>query len=250
MLKAVIIDVELESQALVRQLLKEHCPDVSIMATESDELKGIRAIQENQPDLVFLGIQMPNYSGFKLLNFFEFIDFEVIFMAPDKEFAIEAFKADALGYLLKPIKLADLLRVIEKVRLIRGNSAGENLLSNDKQNWHKNYPERIVLPAANSLLFLHLDEISHLESDGRNTLVYFIHKSKPLRSTYTLKACANLFQNTPLLRVHRSFIINALHIQKFLKGKDMQVLMENGQMIAIGPNFKERLLEAIDFFIK
>jgi len=79
MLRAVIIDDEPRNRNTLAQLIKEYCPKLDVVAVAEDVLSGVKVIQQNEPDLIFLDIQMPNYSGFKLIEYFDKIDFQIIF---------------------------------------------------------------------------------------------------------------------------------------------------------------------------
>ncbi|MEN0004903.1 MAG: LytTR family DNA-binding domain-containing protein [Bacteroidota bacterium] len=250
MLKTIIVDDDLSSCLLLSKLLETYCPEVQLLDTAADMLMGIKAIKQHQPDLVFLDIQLPEHSGFQLLNFFETIDFEVIFVSSFQDFAIQAFQASAIGYLLKPVQVDALQKAVQKVRMIKKLVGRQQRFELIKEQLDSERVNRIVFPAVNSLLYINLSEIIFLESDGRNTLIHLLQKEAPLKSTTSLKENEQLLANNSFLRVHRSFIINMVYIQKLVKRKDMHVLMENGAFIDIGPNYKDTFLEAINFFTR
>jgi two-component system LytT family response regulator len=116
MIRAVIIDDEQPAREVIDNYLREYCPDVEVVAKASSVSTGYNAIRKTSPDLVFLDIEMPDGKGFDLLNRFESIDFKIIFVTAYSEYAIRAFRFSAVDYLLKPLKIDELIDAVDKVR--------------------------------------------------------------------------------------------------------------------------------------
>ena len=114
MLKAVIVEDETRSRETLGGLLKLYCKNVDVVAEADGVQTGINAISEHQPDVVFLDIQMPDGSGFKLLESLTDINFDIIFTTAYDQFAIKAIKFSAIDYLLKPIFPDDLVAAVKK----------------------------------------------------------------------------------------------------------------------------------------
>lgn len=249
MLKAIIVDDEARSRRILQQFVEEYCTDVQVVATAEDVLTGVKAINEHQPDIVFLDIEMPNYSGFKLVEFFDDADFEIIFTTAYEHYAIQAFKASAIGYLLKPIDIDELIEVVQKVTKIRGLNTSRARLATLKVNLAEEKSKRIVLPAQNGLLYLNIDEINYIESEGRYAKIHLIDNSSMI-CTSNLKECETIFVDAPFVRIHRSCIINLAYIKKYSKGRDSHVVMENDAKLDVGKNFKDDLVSSIALFLK
>jgi two-component system LytT family response regulator len=117
MIKAILIDDEKDARFILRNLLERNYKDRVLIVAEAEDVEpGIEAIKAHKPDVVFLDIRMRTGTGFDLLNRFDKIDFEVIFVTAHDQFAVEAFKTSAFGYILKPIKNSDLGDVIQKLQ--------------------------------------------------------------------------------------------------------------------------------------
>ena len=114
MLKAVIIEDEKHSRETLAGLLRLYCKDVEVIADADGVRSGINIIKKLNPDVIFLDIQMPDGSGFKLLESFDDINFDIIFTTAYDQFAIKAIKFSALDYLLKPIYPEDLIKAVNK----------------------------------------------------------------------------------------------------------------------------------------
>ncbi|MBI3232597.1 MAG: response regulator, partial [Bacteroidetes bacterium] len=127
MLRAIIIDEEPKARRILEIMINENCVDVSIVAQEEDVPSGVLAIKEHQPDLVFLDIEMPIYDGFRLFEFIDDHNFEVIFTTAYNDYALRAFEVSAVDYLLKPIQTEQLQKAIEKVKRMKGLAGGNQL---------------------------------------------------------------------------------------------------------------------------
>ena len=116
MIKAILIDDEKDARFLLRNLIERHFANrIEVIAESEDVEPGIRAIEKHKPDLVFLDIQMRKGTGFDLLGQINNVYFEVIFITAYNQYAVDAFKFSAFGYLLKPIKTNELSEVINKL---------------------------------------------------------------------------------------------------------------------------------------
>jgi two-component system, LytTR family, response regulator len=123
MIRAIIIDDEKTSRDALLGLITRYCNDVTIVEQANGYKSGIEAIEKHNPDLVFLDIQMPDGSGFQLLEDIKEINFEIIFTTAFDQYAIKAIKYSALDYLLKPIVPSDLVTAIQK--LVKKKSGSE-----------------------------------------------------------------------------------------------------------------------------
>lgn len=115
-LKAIIIDDEVRSRESLRQKINTHCPDVEIIGECENGEQGIRSIEEKQPDIVFLDVEMPRMNGFTMLQQLNNRNFELIFTTAYDHYAIRAIRFSALDYLVKPIEVNDLCSAIELVK--------------------------------------------------------------------------------------------------------------------------------------
>ncbi len=249
MLNAIIVDDEARSRRILQQFIEEYCPSVTVLATADDVLSGVKAINTHKPDVVFLDIEMPNYSGFKLIEFFDDVDFEIVFTTAYERYAIQAFRVSAVGYLLKPIDIDELIAVVKTLEGMRSLPNLKERLNNLKYNLNSDKPQRLVLPAQNGLLYVNMSEINYIESDGRYTKIHLIDKSTMI-CTSSLKACEAIFEQAPFIRIHRSCIIHLSYIKRYSKGRDSFVMMENEVRLDVGKNYKDGLTEAVALFIK
>jgi two-component system LytT family response regulator len=218
MIKAIIIGDEKMSRETLWRMLEKYCPTVEVLAEADGYRKGMEEIRKHHPDVIFLDIQMPDGSGFRMLEELGEIDFEVIFTTAFDQFAIKAIKYSALDYLLKPIipqDLADAIQRVEKKKAenIRRKSledSSENLKMQEKQS------RKIVLSTSEMIHVISVDEIVRCESDNYYTNFYFADGRKLLISK-TLKENEELLSPYDFIRPHKSHLVNIKYIKSFLR---------------------------------
>ena len=130
MLRTIVIDDEKLSREVICNYLKEYCADVDVVATASSVKTAWKTIKKYNPDFIFLDIEMADGKGFDLLTMFEKISFKVIFVTAYSEYAVKAFRFSAVDYLLKPVKIDELISAVEKIRKLNDQGTGIDLISN------------------------------------------------------------------------------------------------------------------------
>jgi two-component system LytT family response regulator len=251
MIKAIIIDDEPFCVESLMYKLTENCADVQVIAACKNAADSIATLQEQQPDLIFLDIDLPDLDGFKLLEQLPVINFQVIFTTAYNEFAVKAFKFNALDYLLKPIDEEELVQAVERFRQRARQEPGMQQLQQLLQNLQLNTREhgRMALPTARGQLFIDLADIIRLESESNYTRFYLADKTNVLVSR-TLKDYEAMLSGHNFVRVHHSSIINLLHVKEYYKGKGGTVMMDDGMEIEISVRRKQFLLEKLSAFLK
>ena len=229
-----------------KKLVQLNCPEVTVVNTLNSIETGIKSIKEDKPDLVFLDIQMPNASGFDLLNQIDKIDFEIIFVTAHDSFAIRAFKYAAVDYLLKPIKVTELIDAVYR--------AGERIKSNQSQDHVKFMLEKvspakkifvnnkILLPTLGGYNIIEVSEITYCKSESNYTRFHFTD-GKNLVVSKTLKEFESILIENNFFRIHRSYIINLNCIAKYNKGKGGEVVMKDGAILEVSREKKEEFLK-------
>jgi two-component system LytT family response regulator len=247
MINAVIIDDEKKCVSLLKHLIENNCNDIAVVGEAGTAAQGIAAIQANQPDLVFLDIEMPDKSGFELLTSLPQINFDIIFTTAYNHYAIKAIRFSALDYLLKPVDLDELKNAIARVHKKHNkNEQRENidlLVSNIKSL--KPTFSRITLSTQDGLVILHVDEILYCEASGTYTLFYLKNKEKIIVSK-TLKEYEELLKEHYFFRLHNSYLVNLNEVKKYIKGDGGSVIMSNGDEVFVSKRKKEEFLAALN----
>jgi two-component system, LytTR family, response regulator len=137
MLRTIVIDDERLAREVICNYLKTYGNDIEIVATASSVKTAYKAIIKHQPDFIFLDVEMADGKGFDLLLKFEKIDFKVIFVTAYSEYAVKAFRFSAVDYLLKPVKIDELISAVEKIKSLNGQASGIEALSELMKNLNK-----------------------------------------------------------------------------------------------------------------
>jgi len=247
MLKAVIVEDEKRSRETLAGLLKLYCKNVEVVADADGMRSGHEAILEHQPDIVFLDIQMPDGSGFKMLEMFDKIDFDVIFTTAYDQFAIKAIKFSALDYLLKPIFPEDLVEAVskaEKKRTGQGMKEGIEVLLQHVKKPESDNP-KIVLSTSEKIHVVKIKDIIRCESDNYYTFFYFTDGTRLLISK-TLKENEELLSSHNFIRPHKSHLINIMYIKSYLKHDGGYIIMSDGSQVPVSRRKKEKIIEIIN----
>jgi two-component system, LytTR family, response regulator len=232
-MKALIVDDEPRARRILEELLKEYCPTVEVIDTADDVPNAVKAIQKHKPDVVFLDIEMPQYTGFQLFEFFEEITFEVIFTTAYRDYALQAFQVDASDYLLKPIQIGLLMQAVEKV---------QKYIEAKKQTNNTNAIHRITVPFSEGLMFLEPQDIITLKAEGSYTQVCLVEDKKVLVSK-NIKFFEDLLKDSFFFRPHRSFIINLNFVKQYLRQDGGIIVMENGDQVYISREKRDEFLQ-------
>lgn len=237
MIKAIIIDDEERARRTLEALLKDFCPQVEIVDTCSNVPDGVLSINKNKPNLVFLDIEMPEYNGFELLNFFREVDFQIIFVTAYNDYALKAFEVSAVDYILKPVDIDKLKLAVEKTEKRLINSDIQNRVDVLKENFGAQKFNKIALPVSEGLLFVKVSEIIYLEADGAYTHVW-LHNQNSILVSKKIKFFEDILEERPnFFRSHRSFIVNINYLKKYNKGEN-SLLLENDKSIIISRDRK------------
>src|SRR6218665_1717398 len=181
-IKSIIIDDEERARSSLLALLNQFCDNVEVVETCKSVPEGALAINKHHPNLVFLDIEMPEYNGFELLDFFRDVDFEIIFVTAFNEYALKAFDVSAVDYLLKPVDIDKLKAAVDKAEKKRSSSEMKEKLEALKEVFKTNEFNKIAMPMADGLHFVNTSDILYLEADGAYTEIWLKNGSKTVVS--------------------------------------------------------------------
>lgn len=232
MTKAVIIDDEIRSRDTLSEMLRLYYPDIQIVGMGEDVQSGVRAIRTLTPDLVFLDIKMPDGSGFDLLRKMIPVSFKIIFVTAYEEYAIKAFKFNAIDYLTKPIDPDELKLAVEKAtKVLSAENLNERLtqLLDDYQNPGHKQSRKVILRTSDAIDILETDNIIRCESDGNYTL-FFTNDNEKIMVSSTIKDFVEFLEECNFFRVHQSHLINLNYLKRFKKEELICVLKDNTEV--------------------
>ena len=243
MISAVIIDDEKNNIYNLESLLQKHCDEVEILETAINAKEGRRIISHNNPDIVFLDIQMPGENGFELLQSISQYSFEVIFVTAFDQYGIKAVKFAAIDYLLKPINVEELKiavkKVIDKKEKVNQNFQVENLMQLLKGN---HIEHRIALSSAHEIRYVKPAEIIRCESSNNYTTFHFVSGEKLLISK-PIYFYEDLLQDYHFIRCHQSHLVNKKFITSFIKVDSGYLLLKDETRLPVSKSKKEKIKE-------
>ncbi len=238
-LKTLIIDDEPDAVHLLQLQLAQNCPQVEVIATFTSSVKAVNEIENLQFDLLFLDIEMPVINGFELLQKILHLHFSVIFITAYNQYALKAFRFNALDYLVKPIDTSDLLEAVAKAeKKIKPTTTQLSLLQRQMRG---EIATKIAIPGQNGVSFIELNEIVFVEASNNYSKLILTDK-RIFTISKTLKDVQDVLEESHFLRVHRQYIINLNHVKQFNRNESL-LTMDNGEQLPIARSQKEKLNE-------
>ncbi len=243
---AIIVDDEQDSRETLRAYLIKYCSNIDILKEASNIKEARNAILKYEPQLVFLDVEMPHGNAFDLLEQWETVPFETIFVTAFSKYAIQAFNLSAAHYLLKPLEIealekavSDATERIEKNKLI---NTAQILLENIRTSGTQN--RKLVLPLLEGFDIVRANEILYCEADDNFTCFYFKNGKKSMICR-SLKFYNEILEPLGFCRIHRSFLVNLDVIVRYNKGKGGSVVLENNKELMVANSRKEGLIEKL-----
>jgi two-component system LytT family response regulator len=243
-IRALIVDDEELARKNLEFILKDSCPAVEVIGEASSAKEARKFLGQNNIDLLLLDIEMPNGSGFDLLESLgDEIDFKIIFITAYHEYALKAFKFSALDYILKPINTDELELAVAKVvpdGVGESREKIDTLIENMSRKGES--MNKIALPSMEGLQFIELDDVIYCESLDNYTQ-FFLLDGRRIMVSKTIKHFEELLDPDRFFRVHRSNILNLKYIDKYVKGEGGYVVMKQGQRIPVSRRRKDSFLQ-------
>ncbi len=251
-LSALLVDDEKNNLENLRFLLENDCRDIEVAGMAENGTKAREWLALNKADVVFLDISMPGETGFEMLEKIPEQDFRVIFVTAHNEFAMQAIKASAVDYLLKPVNISELQLAVEKLHA--GINNHQFLKQNQELIRHlvKNFtpgqtPVKIALPQLGSISFLDVNQIVSLQADSNYTI---IHKQDMQKNviTKTLKDFEDILDPNQFVRIHKSHIVNLKYVNEYSTTDGGIVKMNDGNVWSISRRQLDMFIQKMKTF--
>ncbi|GAA5027774.1 DNA-binding response regulator [Marivirga lumbricoides] len=244
-----IIDDEIHCIESLIMSLKKLDSSVQVVLKASRVDDALEMLRRVDIDLLFLDVEMPRLNGFELLDQLDEITFEVVFTTAYSQYALKAFKYQALDYLMKPVDEGDLKKLLNKLDVKKPDKDNTpenditqfiNLLKKDKI-----ISAKIAVPVSEGLEFIKVEDIIYAQSQNNYSMLYLADGEKLLFSK-TLKDVENTLKNYYFIRIHQSYLINPNYMKKYLKNDGGSVLMDNGASLPISQSNKEKIVSLFE----
>ena len=211
-IKALIVEDNAFMATVLHDLLVHHTSDISVLDIAHTGHEALQLIASEKPNVVFLDIELPDMTGFELLQQLDEINFQTIFTTSHSHYAIKAFRFNALDYLIKPIKEGELDEAIKRFLKSAGNTVEvKNALSNLESQSVEN--QKLVLSTQNGTLRLPLKQITYIEGERNYSYIYLTNGTREL-SSKNLAYFEDILIDKLFFRSHRSYLVNRYHIEE------------------------------------
>jgi two-component system, LytTR family, response regulator len=252
-LKAMIIDDEHEACENLKFILKQYITcNISVAAIAHNTKDAEHLAQAIKPDLVFMDIDMPRENAFDFLQRIQPISFEIIFVTAFDEYAVKAFKLNAIDYILKPINIGELEHAIKKVqeRLLHKKIFGQdfafynNLL---KEVYNKTSIEQFTFKGKDGMEVVPFKDIVFIEAMGSYSKIYCYKEQheKNFVMSHSIAEYEEILPPRLFYRIHKSYLVNRVHVLQIFKGDAPSTLLSDKKNLPVG----RRRLQAFLSFI-
>jgi two-component system LytT family response regulator len=251
-MKAILVDDEPDGIRTLRKMLELNCPEVVIEATCSSAVCAREKLEEIRPDVLFLDVRMPGKSGLDMLAELPETDFEVIFVTAHNEYLLQALQFSAVDYLMKPVDEDRLVEAVERLKKRLKDEKNSDQAATLLHNINKaGFPleMRLCLPTQKGFTVVKLEEIIYCEAQ-RSYTIFRLVNNKSIMISKPLFDYDRLLADTIFLRVHKSFLINLLHVKEYMRGEGGTVVMSNGMEIEVSRRKKEQFLVKVREYFK
>lgn len=247
MIRALLVDDEVNNLESLQFMLHNDCEGVEVIGKAENAVQARDWLTHHSTDVIFLDINMPVENGFQFLNSLSNKNFKVVFVTAYDNFAIQAIKASALDYILKPVNMEELRLAVEKVKHALSNPMSEQqnklLLEHLLQTVNKKSPpKKIALPQLGGISFIEVDNIVSLQADSNYTIIHLNDMQKIVISK-TLKDFEDLLDPLQFARIHKSYIVNLKYIKEYSTTDGGVVKMTDGNQWSISRRQLEIFLE-------
>lgn len=228
----IIDDNELAIETLIN-MLEIFCPNVVVLGSSQTIESGVKLINQHNPDVVFLDVEILNDFGFDLFTYFPNPSFSVIFTTAHEKYALRAIKNGCFDYLLKPIVPSDLVKTLHNLSIDKNNSTSTDKINEDSA-------KRIALVIDNEYVFLNEEEMLLLKADGRFTNIQMVN-NQIYKSSKNLGEIEKLLSEK-FFKCHKATIINIQFVTKFIK-EHLIIVLNNEIEVELANRRKDAFLK-------
>jgi two-component system LytT family response regulator len=242
-LRVVIVDDEATSRNVLTGYIHRYCESLEICGEAASAMEALKIIPTTKPDLVFLDVEMPGGNGFDLIDQLDDVAFSIIFVTAFDQYALKALNCGAAYYLLKPLSIDDLQAAVKKVQETLNPSLSkiQNRIVAEGRRKKDEKSGRVVLPLLDGFEVVLKSEILYCSAHDNFTDV-FMKDGRKKMICRTLKFYEELLEEDGFIRVHKSHLINPLHVVKYSRSSGGVITMADGADLPLSPQRKEIFL--------
>jgi two-component system LytT family response regulator len=252
MVRTILVDDEPRGLNTLKKLLQEYCPEVRVVAECADAESARDKIELLEPQLAFLDISLPGKTSFDLLGELNKVNFEIIFVTAHNEYTLQAFHYSAVDYLMKPIDedlLLDAVKRAEKRIAINSINNNVSALLHNLQKVQAPQEMKLCIPSLKGFQAVDLRDILYCEASSSYTNFYFSDK-RSIITAKTIHEYEELLDDAGFVRIHKSYLVNLLHVKEYLRGEGGSVILSNGKELEVSRRKKDIFLGRMKEFYK
>jgi two-component system, LytTR family, response regulator len=231
LLRLVIVEDEEDAIQLLSNLVKDYCPEFTLIGIAKNVEESVILINDTVPDVLMLDVTLGNNNCFDVLKQLNNLDFHLVFTTAYAEYALEAFQYNAVHYLLKPYSISEVRKAVDKVKdseIVRRSKKDANKL--------------IKIPTNDGNETIKLDEVLYIHAARSYSTLYTIDKTYVLSKS--LGEIENEIQSEKFLRCHHSYLVNVKYIVKLKKTDNIEyIILTNGIELPVSRRKKEEVLK-------
>lgn len=252
-LQALIIDDEFNASSNLQMMIEEYCPQLDVIGTADSAENGRQQLKKHDVDVVFLDIKMPQEDGFSFLNSLEDRSFSVVFTTAHNEFALKAFRADAIDYLEKPISVEDLQKAVQKVSRLHATGKTNMTEGEALREFLKGlslFPEneKTSIPTRDGYVVIRNKDIVRLEACDSYTNIY-LKDGKRYMSSKNIKVYEDNLNKEMFFRTHKSHIVNTMyHLEAFSRTDGNFAILSDQSSVPVSRRKLQLFLDRIATF--
>jgi two-component system, LytTR family, response regulator len=252
MIRTILVDDEPRGLNTLNKLLYEYCSDLKVVAECSDADLAKEKIELLEPQLVFLDISLPGKTSFDMLTELDAINFEIIFVTAHNEYTLQAFHYSAVDYLMKPIDEDLLVDAVRRaVKRIEVKSINNNVtaLLHNLQRSQVPHEMKLCISSIKGFQVVDVKNILFCEASGSYTNFYFTDKNL-ICSAKAIHEYEELLADAGFIRIHKSYLVNLLHVKEYIRGEGGSVILSNNQEVEVSRRKKDMLMARMKKYYK
>jgi len=246
MLSALIIDDDFNCRKIIKNILeKEFKGSVVAELSARNVDEAVAAYQEHKPGLIFLDVELGNQTGFDFLERANLENAKVIFTTAHADYAVKAFKVNAIDYLLKPFSPSELITAVEKALKEPALKPAEQNIDSLMRYIQGDF-SRLGLPTQSGIEFIRVSDIIRCHAEGNYTK-FFMKTGKSYLVSKTIKVYEKLLENEGFCRVHASHLINMKELTSYRKGEGGEAIMTDGSSVEVSRSRRDEFLSKLRY---
>jgi len=240
-IRAIIVDDEAPGRKALMGMLSKYCKDIHVIGTAGSVAEGVELVLSEQPELVFLDIQLTDGTGFDLLRKVQAVPFKLVVVSAFDDFALQAFEFSAINYLLKPVDPQRLITTIDKIKTLQ---AGEKARIKAQSLQLENQLHKLALSLQHGIRFVEVGDVVRMEAAGTYAVVH-LKDGDQIAVTKGLSYFGKLLADRQFFRCHHSHLVNLRWVKNYNRGEGGSLDLEDGSEIEVSRRRKQDLLKAL-----